>query len=47
MQDTDDLTKLDREIAQCDLDTCKGVMRAYYIYRYYLFKEKYEHVGQD
>ena len=31
-----------------NLDTCRAVMRAYRLYRYYLYKEKYEnYVGQD
>ena len=29
-----------------NLDTCRGVMRAYRLYRYYLFKEKYENYGR-
>lgn len=28
------------------LDTCRGVMRAYAVYRYNLFKEKYEKYGR-
>lgn len=29
------------------LRTCRGVMRAYNLYRYYLFKEKYENYGRQ
>ena len=32
-------------LSAADLSTCRGVMFAYKLYRYYLYKEKQKNVG--
>ena len=38
---------ISRILFSADLSTCRGVMFAYKLYRYYLYKEKQKNVGKD